>query len=365
MRRRYHKRRWTLVCFFTVMLILPAAAVIPKSGGRSSAYPYAKETGTSPADATCWNVASDGYGWEEESADVPETADAVTEVTSSDPGEKPYPTDWDLSSDTAIRRTSYGTYSGERFFSLFTAGQVQNKTSIPNNTLIAESTAAPGFQIETNGEPQVLIMHTHTTETFEPFVREQFDPNFNYRTTDPAYNMVSVGDAITAQLESAGIGVIHNTTIHDYPSYNGSYDRSAETVKSILAQYPSIRVVLDIHRDAIQSGNTLTQPVVEINGKESAQVMIISGCDDGTMNMPNYMQNYHFACRLQENMEGMFPGLTRPILFDYRHYNQDLTTGSLLLEVGTHGNTLEQAQYAGELVGKALSQTLLKLKAEE
>ena len=87
--------------------------------------------------------------------------------------------------------------------------------------------------------------------------------------------------------------------------------------------------------------------------------------DDGTMNMPNYMQNYHFACRLQENMEGMFPGLTRPILFDYRHYNQDLTTGSLLLEVGTHGNTLEQAQYAGELVGKALSQTLLKLKAEE
>ena len=114
MRRRYHKRRWTLVCFFTVMLILPAAAVIPKSGGRSSAYPYAKETGTSPADATCWNVASDGYGWEEESADVPETADAVTEVTSSDPGEKPYPTDWNLSSDTAIRRTSYGTYSGER-----------------------------------------------------------------------------------------------------------------------------------------------------------------------------------------------------------------------------------------------------------
>ena len=134
--------------------------------------------------------------------------------------------------------------------------------------------------------------------------------------------------------------------------------------RQILQQYPSIRVVLDIHRDAIQKDNTLIQPVVEINGKESAQVMIISGCDDGTMNMPNYMQNYHFACRLQENMEGMYAGLTRPILFDYRHYNQDLTTGSLLLEIGTHGNTLEQAQYAGELVGKALAQTLLKLKKE-
>ena len=65
MRRRYHKRRWTLVCFFTVMLILPAAAVIPKSGGRSSAYPYAKETGTSPADATRWNLASADHGSQE------------------------------------------------------------------------------------------------------------------------------------------------------------------------------------------------------------------------------------------------------------------------------------------------------------
>ena len=174
--------------------------------------------------------------------------------------------------------------------------------------------------------------------------------------------MVSVGDAITEQLEAAGIGVIHDATIHDYPSYNGSYDRSAETVRKNLAQYPSIKVVLDIHRDAIQQENTLVQPIVEVNGKEAAQVMIISGCDDGTMNMPNYMQNFHFACLLQGNMESMFPGLTRPILFDYRHYNQDLTTGSLLMEVGTHGNTLEQAQYAGELIGKALAQTLLKLQ---
>ena len=111
MRRRYHKRRWTLVCFFTVMLILPAAAVIPKSGGRSSAYSYAKETGTSPADAACWNVASDGYGWEEESADAPETADAVTKVASSDPGEKPYPTDWNLSGDTATARIPESVFS--------------------------------------------------------------------------------------------------------------------------------------------------------------------------------------------------------------------------------------------------------------
>ena len=239
---------------------------------------------------------------------------------------------------------------------------MQNKTSLSNTALQTESELAPAFTIQVSDEPQVLIMHTHTTETFEPCVRSEYDPSFNYRTTDPAYNMVSVGDAITEQLEAAGIHTIHDTTIHDYPSYNGAYERSAKTVKQYLEQYPSICVVLDIHRDAIQSDNTLSQPIVEIDGREAAQVMIISGCDDGTMEMPNYLQNFHFACRLQGNLEGMYPGLTRPILFDYRKYNQDLTTGSLLLEVGSHGNTLEQAQYSGELIGKALAQTLLKLQ---
>lgn len=86
-----------------------------------------------------------------------------------------------------------------------------------------------------------------------------------------------IGDKITQQLENAGIGVIHDTTIHDYPSYNGSYDRSAETVKKILKEYPSIKVVLDIHRDAIGTNDSIMQPVVEVNGKDAAPVMIISG----------------------------------------------------------------------------------------
>ena len=129
-------------------------------------------------------MVSDGYGWEEETAPVAAEipAELPEQKASADAGEKPYPESWNLSSDTSVQRTSYGTYSGTRFFSLFSAGQVQNKTSIPNNTLIAESTAAPAFTIETNGEPQVLIMHTHTTESFEPYVRQNFDPAFNYRT---------------------------------------------------------------------------------------------------------------------------------------------------------------------------------------
>ncbi len=287
--------------------------------------------------------------------------ESPTEQSSSDTGPKPYPEKWNVSEENKIVRTTLTGYSGNKFISLEGGGQVVNHTSVPNSQLLEESQLPPAFKVSVNEKPQVLIMHTHTTESYEPYVRENFDPSFNYRTTDETKNVIAVGEAICEKLENAGIEYIHDKTIHDYPSYTGAYERSAETVKAILEEYPSIKVVLDIHRDAIGTETSITQPVVEINEKESAQVMIISGCDDGTMGMPNYMFNFRFACRLQEQMETMYPGLTRPVLFDYRRYNQNLTTGSLLIEVGSHGNTLEQALYAGSLFGDALAQVLLDL----
>ncbi len=299
---------------------------------------------------------SQGFGMEAELApDVQQTA------ASADPGPKPYPEAWKLTGGEVVQ-TTYLPYTGERFFDLEKAGQVQNVTHMTHEALLEESRKRPDFDIFTTGEPQVLIMHTHTTETFEPYERDAFDMNFNYRTTDASKNMVMVGDAIADELEKAGIGVIHDTTIHDYPSYTGSYDRSRATVQAILAAHPSIKVVLDIHRDAISRDGVISQPVVEIDGKKAAQVMIISGCDDGTMGMPDCLYNFRFACLLQQQMESDYPGLTRPILFDYRKYNQDLRTGSLLIEVGSHGNTLEQAEYAGELIGSSLRRALLTLK---
>ena len=122
-------------------------------------------------------------------------------------------------------------------------------------------------------------------------------------------------------------------------------------------------MVLDVHRDAIQpDANTIVAPVTTIDGKSCAQVMIISGCDDGTMNMPNYMENLKLSAALQRTMAEDYPTLARPVLFDYRKYNQDLTTGSILLEMGGHANTLEEAIYCGELVGKSLAKTLLSLR---
>lgn len=304
-------------------------------------------------------IISEGFGWQEESdSNKAESADAEI---SGEKGPKPYPEKWDISEENTVYESSFGNYSGSKYISLDDGGQVRNETDISNGVLLEESRLEPDFKIELNSEPQVLIMHTHTTESFEPYVREFFDPSFNYRTTEESYNTVAVGEKITEELKAAGIGVIHDTTIHDYPSYNGSYERSAETVKKILAENPSIKAVLDIHRDAIGTNESIMQPTVEIEGKESAQVMIISGCDDGTMDMPDYMKNFRFASLLQQQMSSDYEGLTRPILFDYRKYNQDLTTGSLLIEVGTHGNTIEQVKYAGELVGKSLAKALKKI----
>ncbi len=308
-------------------------------------------------------ILSEGYGVTEETEDVLSvSSESPLNKKADNPGEKPYPSEEEWTPGGSIVRTTYGNYSGSTFFNLEKCGQVNNKTAVPNETLIAESKYLPDFTITDTTEPQVLIYHTHTTESFEPYVRDFYDANFNYRTTDPTKNMIMVGDEIQKKLEEGGIGVIHATDIHDYPSYNGSYDRSRETITRILEQYPTIKVVLDIHRDAIATDTSAYQPYVEINGREAAQIMIISGCDDGTLDMPDYMKNFRFASYFQQHLEGAFPGLTRPILFDYRKYNQDLTTGSLLIEVGSHGNTLEQVQYSGELIGAALTEALNELK---
>lgn len=284
-----------------------------------------------------------------------EPASSSEAVSSQAPPQKP-------ENAGTVRRTTYqeGTTSA---YIRTGEGYIKNCTSHTPDEIAEVAAQQPSFQILANAEPEVLIMHTHATESYQPMQLDWYDKSYNSRTTDVNQNTCRVGDEIQKQLEAAGIGVIHDKTLHDYPSYNGAYERSAETVKSYLEKYPTIKVVLDVHRDAIQpDANTIVAPVTTIDGKSCAQVMIISGCDDGTMNMPNYMENLKLSAALQRTMAEDYPTLARPVLFDYRKYNQDLTTGSILLEMGGHANTLEEAIYCGELVGKSLAKTLLSLR---
>ena len=234
---------------------------------------------------------------------------------------------------------------------------VKNLTSLSEGEVEAELLQEVAFEVEKNSDkPQILIMHTHATESYQNYPELFYDPEYSCRDTDVNKNMVSVGKIIADKLNALGYNTLHDATLHDYPSYNDSYSRSKRTVEKYLAEYPSIKVVLDVHRDAIErTDGTRIKPVVTINGKKYAQVMIISGADNGYLNMPDYKKNLRFASHFQNAMESFYPGLTRPILFDYRNYNQQLTTGSLLVEVGGHANTLEEAQNSATLIAYSLA----------
>lgn len=220
----------------------------------------------------------------------------------------------------------------------------------------------PDCYIKLNANYQVLIIHTHTTETYAETDSPFYDPNRSPRTTDPERNMTAIGKVVAAKLEAAGIRTLHITTVHDYPEYNGSYNRAAETIKAYLEKYPSIEMVIDIHRDAITRDNgSKLKPTAIINGKKAAQVMILTGCDaGGSLYFPNWENNMTMALRLQRQLNTDWEGLTRPVYFVPYRYNMHLTPNSLLLEFGTDVNTLEEALYSAELVGSSLATLLLE-----
>lgn len=278
-------------------------------------------------------------------------------------------TDGDLETGTAetgsIIREYFGKSQSPEYITLKSGAQVRNMTELENGELSAAACEKPNITIELgSSQPQVLIMHTHTTESYEPIKRDWYDASVSSRTRDSSKNVVAVGETLARELAARGISVLHDGTIHDYPAYSGAYDRSEETIRAALEEYPSIKVIIDLHRDAIEnSDGSRVAPTVQINGKSAAQFMIITGCDDGRFgNMPNYMENFRLACLIQNSAEELYEGLARPVLFDYRNYNQHISTGSLLIEVGGHANSFDEAEYTGELLGEILANALCQLQ---
>ncbi len=259
-----------------------------------------------------------------------------------------------------IYRQHRGRYNGSDYIDLSSGAQVRNCTFHTPEELAEESLLLPDLRLAATDEPQVLIIHTHTTESFDPYQRDYYDESFPCNSQDSDHNMVAVGKVLADTLAANGISVVHDGTIHDYPNYTGAYDRSEATIRSLLEEYPSIKIIIDLHRDAmVEADGSRIAPVTEIDEKNAAQFMIIAGCDDGRFgNMPNYMQNYRLACLFQNSCEELYPQLARPILFDYRNYNQHISNGSLLIEVGSHGNSLDEALYTAELLGNGLADAL-------
>ena len=297
-------------------------------------------------------------------ADIPETEENVLPETESEaeiflPEVPEIITEIPENRRGKVTETHYSASEGGIYVA-FGRAIIKNCTSLSAEKIKSILETPHSLSLK-SGEtaPQVLVYHTHATESYELSDSGFFDTSGSWRSTDPDRNMISVGDSLVAALSEKGIGSIHDGTMHDDPSYNGSYQRSAVTIKKHLSENPGIKICLDIHRDAIEpSAAEIMKPTAVINGRKAAQIMIIAGCESKKIDLPGYRENLRFAAALADKLEELYPGLCRPVLFDYRKYNMDLSPGLLLIEIGATGNTLAEAQYSAELLGNALAQLL-------
>lgn len=347
-----------LACVFTACIAIIAYNVFGKLSETAGA-------GTNIFEMPSGTVSGEALPEEKEdiSSENTETGEPQSSSETEQSGEETDKTAEGGSSSAAASVS--GNVKGKilsQYISPYNAGLSYNNVYLKNGTshkidIKSLLSSSLSFKLKKNDEPQVLIMHTHTTETFMEDDSEYYTDSFTSRSRDKTKNMVSVGEIVAEKLNAAGIKTLHDTTEHDYPQYSGSYTRAAKTINSYLKKYPSIKVVLDLHRDAVSSGESdKVKLVTEINGKKAAQVMLVMGSQsEGESSFPNWKENLKLAVRLQQTLEVKYPTLARPISLTTGKYNESLTKGSLLIEFGTDANSLAEVHYSAELVGNALA----------
>lgn len=211
------------------------------------------------------------------------------------------------------------------------------------------------IRLDDNG-PQILIVHTHTTECYAGDGMS----NDSERSTDDTKNMIAVGESMREVFESYGIECVHDTTVHDYPTYQGAYTRELESVKKDMNEFPSIKLVFDVHRDAfVYNDGSKLRVACDLNGVPTAKVMIVCGTDAMGLSHPQWIENFKLASKIQNAAQIMYPGMMRPINLRRERFNMHTTNGSLLFEVGSNGNTLQEAIEGGKNIATAISAVLL------
>lgn len=227
--------------------------------------------------------------------------------------------------------------------------KIKNETSFEINDSIINN----NLDINKNN---ILIFHTHTCESYTPSEKYQYEQTGNYRTTDPEYSVVRVGEELSDYLTKYNFNVYHDETYHDYPAYTGSYTRSKATVESDLKDNPS-DIIIDLHRDAIGSKSNY-DPSVKIGEDEAAQLMFVIGTNGGGLYHPDWKNNLSFAIEIQQKANELYPGLFKPIIVRNSRYNQHLGKAAVIIEVGATGNTLDQTLTSMKYLSKIFEQVL-------
>jgi len=223
--------------------------------------------------------------------------------------------------------------------------------------------ASQPLELELGKGPHILIYHTHGSEAYTQTEESRYVESDAYRTTDCTRNVVQVGEEMAKVFRELGCEVLHDTTLYDYPVYSGAYERSRAGVEQWLEEYPTIRFVLDVHRDAlVDADGSAYKLIAQEQGEKVAQVMLVVGSDDAGSPHPNWRENLALALRVQLALTRQYTQLARPIVLRSTRFNQDITTGSLLVEVGGHGNTLEEAMAGGRMFARTVGQLLRSLE---
>ena len=200
-------------------------------------------------------------------------------------------------------------------------------------------------------KPTVMILHTHGSEAY---VDQK-----GGRSEDTDHNIVHIGDILTEILQDSGIGVVHCRTVIDVPSYNQSYNRAMRIIDAQMKKTPSVKVILDLHRDSmITASGTEYKVVSEIGGQPCVQLMMVIGTNAGGLHHPNWKKNLNFAVNLQKRILDSYPTLMRPVNLRKQRFNEHVTTGSMIVECGTSANTIQEAEIAIRAFGEKLVQTL-------
>ncbi len=250
--------------------------------------------------------------------------------------------------DTILQQIVTPNITKEQIMS-FGGVEITNPTaySINANEFVGADVA---YTLNCDNSPEVLIVHTHTTESYG---------EFGERNTDATKNVISVGEQMKKVFAENNIGVIHDTTVHDYPSYQGAYTRTLSTIEKNLRENPSIKIVLDIHRDGyIYDDGSRLKKTTQINGEDVAQVMLVCGTDSSGLYHPQWRENLKLAAKIQSAATQMYPTLMRPIDLRLERFNMHTTNGSLLLEIGANGNTIDEAKRGAMYVATAICEVI-------
>lgn len=218
--------------------------------------------------------------------------------------------------------------------------------------------------VDLSGEgPQILIYHTHSREAYRQDPDNPYEAIAAFRSNDLSKTVVGVGEELARQLQARNIPVLHDKTDHEvYPWKSGLYPHSLETIKKRKKEHDSLKIFLDIHRNYNDRLKDPDKEVVIINGERVAKFFIVIGTGEGISGgfsqKPNWRENYQFALKITNKANEKYPGLANDILVRTGRYNQHISNRAILIEIGNHLTTFNEAKKTAKYLAEILSEVI-------